>query len=407
MASPSEREEISRIVGRVSTECPGRRATSDAERLAALIAGEELGACGCRTEEQRFRFTGSIHQNYVLHFGLGALGTAVGGVSPPLAALLHGVASASFWYDGTHRGFLLRRLLTFRDSQNVIATLPAEGEARRRIVLLAHVDAPFTGLVMRPWFARRLAERNRPRWRLLGRPAELATKAEAAAALLDAIRAAVPPLALPLRPLELLLGLPGLLVFLSNLEIALRAEVSPGANDNLSAVAALCVLARRLATSRPRDVEIVFVATGCEEAGWGGAKALERERAGAWDRERTVVVALDCLGNGQLRYVRAEGEVRRIPVPEPLERAVREVAASDPRFAGVTGFDVPIGGTDATPFLARGWRAVGLVAVDPDIGAPRHYHLPTDTLDRLDLDEVLLAVDFTEKLVRTLAAESR
>jgi len=144
------------------------------------------------------------------------------------------------------------------------------------------------------------------------------------------------------------------------------------------------------------------VATGCEEAGWGGARALAREQEQQWDKERTVVIALDCLSNGELRYVCAEGEVSRIPIPAWLDRLVREVAASDPRFARMTGFEAPIGGTDATAFLARGWQAMALVAVDPDLGMPRHYHRSTDTLEQLDLDQLMSSIDFTEKLVRAL-----
>jgi Zn-dependent M28 family amino/carboxypeptidase len=216
------------------------------------------------------------------------------------------------------------------------------------------------------------------------------------------VRTLFGPLAWPLVPLELALSVPGLLMFAANLEILLRSRVSEGANDNLSAVAALCVLAERLAVDRPRDVEIVLVATGCEEAGWGGARALAREQEQQWDKERTVVIALDCLSNGELRYVCAEGEVSRIPIPAWLDRLVREVAASDPRFARMTGFEAPIGGTDATAFLARGWQAMALVAVDPDLGMPRHYHRSTDTLEQLDLDQLMSSIDFTEKLVRAL-----
>jgi hypothetical protein len=299
---------------------------------------------------------------------------------------------------------VLRRLLRFRPSQNVMGVLPAEGAPVQRIVLLAHVDAPFTGWVFEPRIASLLAKRM-PRWRLLGRPAELATKSQALLVGVDGLLAALGPLrplAWPLYPIELGLGTPGLLMFLANLEILLRRNVSPGVNDNLSAVAALCALARRLTRSKRRDVEIVFVATGCEEAGWGGAKALAAAKEAEWDKQSTVVIALDCLSNGVLRYVTAEGEVSRMPIPAWLESVVREVASSDERFRGMTGFEAPVGGTDATAFLARGWQAMALVAVDPELGMPRHYHRATDTVEHLDLDQLVLAIDFTEKLVRAL-----
>jgi hypothetical protein len=50
-------------------------------------------------------------------------------------------------------------------------------------------------------------------------------------------------------------------------------------------------------------------------------------------------------------------------------------------------------------FLFRGWEAVCLVCFDPAIGAPHHYHLPSDSPENLDLDKVLYSTDFAHKLI--------
>jgi hypothetical protein len=49
-----------------------------------------------------------------------------------------------------------------------------------------------------------------------------------------------------------------------------------------------------------------------------------------------------------------------------------------------------------------GWPGIALVCIDPDIGAPRHYHHPTDTPDNLDMTQFVLSVDYIEAVVRRL-----
>ena len=53
---------------------------------------------------------------------------------------------------------------------------------------------------------------------------------------------------------------------------------------------------------------------------------------------------------------------------------------------------------------SRGWDAISLTAIDPDYGTCRHYHTHDDTPDNLDLDRVLDALDFIEKLTHAIIA---
>jgi Zn-dependent M28 family amino/carboxypeptidase len=196
-------------------------------------------------------------------------------------------------------------------------------------------------------------------------------------------------------------------VFLASLEIVLRNEVVPGANDNLSGVAALPILARRLAKDQPDDVEFVFVSTAAEEAMMGGANILAREVEAAWDKTRTVVVVLDTLSLGSLRFLDPEGQITPLTVPSWLRETVLAVAAGDSRFHEVQAFRPPVGGTDAAPFLARGWDAVALTCIDPELGSARHYHQLSDDPDNLDIDQVLHAIDFAEALARRIVIDRR
>ena len=394
---------ITELIERIIRECPRRQPTSEDERRAQAIMEEELGKIGLSTTEEPFLFNDNLYANIALHFGLGTLGTVVSGVAPLAGFLLHSLAGGSYWADSTRRAYILRRLFRFKPARNLLATLPADREEPDlRVVFLAHADAGFTGLLFEPSTIHRFSGDLPPELDFVKRPMALVTKTQFALAGLDLLRLALGPLALPLRPLEAVLTVPALIAFGLNMQIVLRNEVVPGANDDLSGVAALPVLARRLAPTKPPGVEYVFGVTGCEEASLGGGDALARAKEGVWDRKRTVIVGLDGLTNGELTFLRTEGEVSPLRIPAWLDETCREVAASEPRFNGVKGFDVPVGGSDIQAFLAHGWEGVCLACVDPSIGAPRHYHVPSDTPENLETEQLLHSIDFAEKLTRVI-----
>jgi hypothetical protein len=379
------------FITRIVESCPRRMATSEDERRAHAIIGAEMAALGLVTETHAFEFNASLYANLALHFGLGTLGSLAAGRAPAVGLLLHALSAGSYALDSSRRAFVLRRLFPFRGSQNVLGTLPARGEPRLRIVFLAHADAAFTGVVFRPEVTR--FAKPGPLYKSL----RVATGALAGLAAVD-VAQLVFGRSRPLSLLRGVLSVPPLLATLLNLDVVLRAHVVPGAMDDLSGVAGMLLLARRLRLKKPDDVELVFVATGCEEAGMGGAQALARDFAGRWDPDRTVVVGLDGFANGELRWV-LEGEIFPVPLAPWLSDLLAGVAASEPRFAEVRGFEIPVGATDAAPFALAGWPAVTLGCVDPERGTPRHYHLPSDTPENLDAEKVPMCVDFSERVV--------
>jgi len=401
-SAKSEYNALRMMVEEIDRQCPQRRPAGEDERQAQMIMKKEFERLGLATEVHQFEFNESLYANIALHFGLGTLGTVVSGVLPLAGLALHLTAGTSYWADSTRRAFLLRRLFPFKPSRNILGTMPSKGEPALRIVFAAHADTAFTGLMFRPEIVKLIAVDKPGMPGFLKRPMSMATKTQFALAGFDLLRLLGGPLTLPLRPLEALLTVPSFLIFLLNLQVVLKNEIVPGANDNLSGMAALPLLAQRLASIGRDDVEFVFVVTGCEEACLGGSDALARAREGIWDKSRTVLIGLDGLGNGDLCYTASEGEVVPLSTPAWLMEILQEVALSEPRFAGVHGVDLPAGGTDAGPFLAHGWDGVSLVCEDPALGVPLHYHTPEDSPENLDLDKVIYSIDFTEKLTHTI-----
>jgi hypothetical protein len=398
-AGLAEREGMRALIAEIVSGCPRRLAGSASERQGHDILARRIGDRGLDVELEPFRFGTHLYANLVLHFGLALVASGLFFVSPWLALGLHALVGLSYVGDSLHRVYVLRRLLGFRASRNLLATRAADGPIQLRVVLLGHVDAAYTGRMFDPRIVRRLAgghDETRP-LRGLGRPMRFATMSVFALATVDAVAMMVP--GIWVLPTLALLSIPALLVVLVNLEVVVRNQVVPGANDNLSGCAAVDALIPRLGDIEIPGVELVFGVTGAEEAGVGGSWALCRQRRREWDPANTVVLGLDGLAGGELRYFQ-ESEMTRLPIARWLEEILSRVAAGEERFSGVRRHEMGVGATDAGPFQAAGYDAVTIGCVDPELGAPRNYHLPSDTPENVDLAEVQLAVDFAERVVR-------
>ncbi|MCC6521839.1 MAG: M20/M25/M40 family metallo-hydrolase [Polyangiaceae bacterium] len=399
LSAAEEARTAHELVARIVAEAPRRMATSGDERRAHELVRAEMDALGLRTEVHAFRWNRSTYTVLALHFGLGVVGSVAAFVSPALALALHALAAVSFVLESTRAAFLLRRVFPFAASQNVLGVRPASGTPRLRVVVLAHVDAAFTGVVFRPAFIARFGSKpGSPLYKSL----RVAAAALVALAVTDVLELALGG-SWPLWVARAVLSIPALVATLLNLDVVLRNQIVPGASDDLSGVAAMLLLGRRLQSELPDDVELVLVATGCEEAGLGGAQALLRDLRARWSPADTVVLGLDSPTNGDLCYYH-EGEVLRVPLAPWLEEVLLSVSAADAALADVRAFDIPVGGTDAIPFARAGYPAVTLGCVDRRAGAPRHYHLPSDTPEHLEVEQIPRALDLAERVVAAIVA---
>ncbi len=400
----SDVEEALALIRQLVEQCPRRLPTTASEKKAQEIVADKLVRLGLEIRWQPFAFSRSLYANLALHFLLGALGTAVAALSAWAGLFLHLIAAVSYLADG-ERFYLLRRVLGFAPSQNLIAVAPAKKQPQRRLVLIGHADAAFTGYIFRPELARRVARRPLPG--ILGRPLALAVLALLALAGIDLLQLIAVNLSWKFWLLAAGLTVLPLIAGLFSLEVVLRDEAVPGANDNLSGAAALPALAGRLVPAKPDDLELVFVLAGCEEASMGGSDALARVASREWDPRRTAVLAIDTIGRGELRYLEFEGELIKRYVPGWLAGVLESSASSDPRFAGLRPMQPPVGGTDAQPFLVRGFPAAGITCIEPELGTSLHYHLPDDRPEYLIPEQLARSLDFVESVCRALFSAER
>jgi hypothetical protein len=368
-----------------------RPSASDGERRAAERIASELRGAGCRearVEEER------AHGGYWWPLGLPNAGSALAALLGRRPAALTGGLAAAAIYDDVSGGRLWfrRRFLPHRPTWNVVAEA-GDPDAARTLVFIAHHDAAHSGLVFHPALPR-LAMKRLPR---------LHAKANQSVPIIFGVF---------LGPL--LLSLWGLLgarmlraagAFLSLGATAVMADIGarravPGANDNLSSVAALVALADSLREPPPRGVRVLLVSTGSEESFMEGMQAFGRRHFRALPRETTELVCLECLGSPLLCLVEGEGMLRMRLYPEAAREALA-VAAEEAGVRLVRGLRT-VAATDGLIPLRAGYRVSLLGGVD-ETKFPSNYHWPSDVPDNLDWSSIEGAVRVCEAYVRRLA----
>lgn len=155
---------------------------------------------------------------------------------------------------------------------------------------------------------------------------------------------------------------------------------------------------RRVTETVDRELtekEVWFVATGAEEVGTCGMQALLRDYGD--DLKDALFINIDGCGAGQLFWASAEGMARSYRADRRLVSLARRVSRETetiikPRvYKGLS--------TDATPALARGYKALSIMAFD-SAGLPVNWHWKTDTADALDPELIEKTATFVTAMVR-------
>jgi Peptidase family M28 len=373
-----------------------REAGSPGEREAAEWIAGRLTEAGCRTDldEERFRdgFAGMMA-------GLAAAG-AIGGVAGlsrrgrKLGALLGAVAAGLIADDASNGVRPLRRsVAASKTTWNVVAEAGDRG-AERTLVVLAHHDAAHSGLIFDPTFQRRLItalpgviERIDTAvpvwWPVVGFPGLVSFGASKG------------------RRGATVAGLVGCVISAAAFLDIHRRPVVPGANDNLSAVAALVVLAETLRDRPVEGLRVMLVSCGAEEVLQGGIYGFAERHLSRLDPERTWVLNLDTLGSPELTLLEGEGP---LVMEDYFDRGFRELIA---RTADREGLPLRRGmrarsSTDAVVPSRRCFPTATLTSLDR-YKALSNYHRPTDVPDNLSYRTIAHAAMLSEAVIHQLA----
>jgi hypothetical protein len=331
-------------------------------------------------------------------------------------ALLAAVALAGILDEAQNGPRILRRLVRRRRATvNMVARAggraasetdgckPGEGEPSGderadgrtgTLVVLAHHDAPQTGMLFDQTLQRRLyqlapgvlarAKTSPPQWWIgLAGPAFTI-----AAALSRRPRLACSGIAI---------GMLGTAIVAD----VWRSPTVPGANDNLSGVASLVALAELLRERPVPHLRVLLVSCGAEETLQDGVRAFLTRHRDELDVESTWFVNLDTVGSPHLVMLEGEGPVwmeeyagawlrdliaaRAQTLGVELERGCRARASTDSVIPSRAGYAI------ATLVSMTDWRTLA------------NYHLLSDIPSNLDYKTVADATRLVHDLARELA----
>jgi hypothetical protein len=368
-----------------------RPSASDGERRAAAWIAQRLSEHGCEARVEQERAHGTYWWPMGLLCALAGTAALTGRRIPALTAGAFATAAIADDITGGRQWFR-RRLLPSRPTWNVVAE-GGDRYAERTVVVVAHHDAAHTSLLFSPApsaFVGKhlpgLIERTDTTpplmWPVIGGPLLVA-----AGALLRA------------RAVRLAGGILALASAASFAEIGARGVV-PGANDNLTGVATLAGLARRLADDPVAGVRVLLVSTGSEESFMEGMQAFARRHFATLPTDRTYVICVDTVGSPELVLLEGEGMLRMHDYPA----AFRELVAQCARRAGVhlrRGLRFR-NATDALIARRAGYPTVMLGSINR-YKLPDNYHWPTDVPDNVDFSTTANAVALCHEVVQTLA----
>ena len=373
-----------------------RPATSEAESRLRNYLHRRLQERGLTVFEQPFQSIPSLTPAWLTVSLLFVASAVLAWLGASLAwwaaALCSVVGMAMFWGLASGRWDVMS-LFPQRESANLIAVAPAQGEARRRIVLMAHIDSQRAALM---WHPRHV--------RAFGRNFQLQTGVLAAHTLGALLLALSPLLGLAWLPAlaRAVMTLGGLVALYGMGLLLHRERFLPwvqGANDNGSGTAALLTVLERLADAPLPHTEVWGVFTGCEEVGRpNGAFAFEREY-GHQLRDAEFLI-IDHIGLGEPRYLVEEAMLPRARAHPDMVRSMECLATARPDLC-LQPSAVPHGAyTDALPFYLRGYRAIAMWC-EIEKGVPPHWHWITDTLEHVSASDLQRAVAVIEAFLQT------
>ncbi|MDQ6914578.1 MAG: M28 family peptidase, partial [Actinomycetota bacterium] len=263
------------------------------------------------------------------------------------------------------------------------------------VVLLAHHDAAPTGRIFDPRFQRWLG-RSFPGiveridtalplwWPVVGAPAAIAYGATRG------------------RRAATVTGVAGCLGAAAAFADIARSPIVPGANDNLTGVAALLAVGARLGERPEPGVRVLLVSCGSEETLQGGIRGFAARHFPALDRERTSFLNLETVGSPRLVLLEGEGP---LVMEDYTDRTFRDLVARAAEGAGVRmrrGMRARSSTDSVVPSRAR-FPTATLTSVDRD-KLLSNYHLMSDTPENVRYETVADAVAVTEAVVRLQGA---
>jgi Zn-dependent M28 family amino/carboxypeptidase len=178
-----------------------------------------------------------------------------------------------------------------------------------------------------------------------------------------------------------------------------HSPVVPGANDNLSGVAALLLVADAVGRRPCRNLRVLLLSTGSEESFLEGMDAFAARHFAELPKRSTTFLCLESVGSPQLMLLSGEGLLRLHRYPEEPRRTLAGLAGrhglalhKPMRYRLATDGQLP---------LRAGYPTAAISSID-FYKAPSNYHWPSDRPENLCLATVAGAAGLTMAFVAEL-----
>lgn len=190
-------------------------------------------------------------------------------------------------------------------------------------------------------------------------------------------------------------------VFVSIVTLSLLANVtgnkSDGSGDDASGIAAILALARAFREEKPKNLDLLFLATSGEEVGLFGAMGFVKAHEKEMDRSRTFNINIDGIGAKRAFFNSGYG----IPVTrtsKKLNAYIQQISAE--RGIKMRGAYLPTGAAaDHMPFVEHGFEAASIHSVMPFV------HTKKDSIERINQKNLENAIAVVYELIKKLDAE--
>jgi Peptidase family M28 len=370
----------------------GRRAPgSDAERRAAAYLRQRLEGLDREVEVESVDAWPAWPLAYAILAAAAVVGSVLSVSVPALGAALALVAALLTFLDAGVLLPTLRRLLGRRASQNVVSW--GDRDKPGSLLLVAHYDAGRGGIALGQTAETRRAAFGKLVRRPIG-PLEPLFWAQIAVLVCCVLRlAGLSGLLLTVVqfiPTVLLIVAVALLI-----DIAL-SPTKAGENDNATGAALALRLAERFGGGRLEHFDVHVLLTGSQKAVAAGSRSFLKRHKRELSRERTVVLNLDAVGSGTVRYTSREGPIVAIKSHPQLVQLCQAIAEDD---EDENAFGArPI--VNRSPSDGYAARSAGLPAITISCRGRLDY-VP----QRVDAEAIERAEAFCAELIRRLDAE--
>ncbi|MDD5448439.1 MAG: M28 family peptidase [Actinomycetota bacterium] len=378
------KEDLERLAGEIGP----RGACTQSERAAGDYIKERFEKRGLETTTQEFSCIDTYSYLYIIYVLVAIICGVLSRWFPYYVAPLALVNALLFAFD-LETFPLLSKLLPHKPSRNVIGEIPSKG-GKINMVVTAHYDSARSGLNFDP---------------------KMVSSFKVSFCLMIGSVFAVGILSIANMVLKIVNGDTNIWVWIATLVASAyllgplaifihreaRMDYTPGANDNASGVVTMLALVDKVSEPESNLKGMMFVATGAEEVGTAGM--IEFLKANGERIKDALIVNLDNLGKGHLFYIDKEGMLfphDSDPVLIWLASKVVEKKALD-----LWRTDYRLLSTDATPALARGYKAMSVMAFDEE-GLLPNWHWKTDTIENLSIENIEIARAFLWNLAKAI-----